>query len=121
MHTRKCTRTVHTCIYMKCSQQTPVRTSFLSTNFDLLEFIICFNNPQIGHNITIKLRFSMIFQNKIQTNAFILYCTRTIRVLYHAKRRHCTCSVGSQYSVWHMLYSVVHCIKYIYCIRMYCS
>ena len=27
---------VHTCIYMKCLQQTPVRTSFLSTNFDLL-------------------------------------------------------------------------------------
>ena len=40
----------------------------------------------------------------------MLYCTRPTRVLYHAKRRQCTSSVSAQYSVWYMLYSVVHCM-----------
>ena len=70
---------MHTCIYMKCLQQTPVRTSLLSTNFGLLWVKICFNNPQIGNKITIKLRFRMVFQNKMQT---LMRWYRTVRVRY---------------------------------------
>ena len=58
---------------MKCLQQMPVRTSLFSTNFDLLWFIIYFDNPQIGHNIT------MIFQNKMQT---LMRWNCTVRVRY---------------------------------------
>ena len=67
---------------MKCLQQTPVRTSLLNRKFDLLWFIIFVNDPQIGHNIiTIKLRFSVIFQNKKQT-LMRWYCTVLVRYVF---------------------------------------
>ena len=117
MHTRKCTRTVHACIYMKCLQQTPARTSLLSTNFDLLWVIICFNNPQIGNKITIKLRFRMVFQNKIRhkcvyTVLYSLYGSDTCSVACLTAALHGLCWHAT--FSWHLLYSVVHYIYILY-------
>ena len=111
-------RCIH--VYMKCLQKTPVRTSLLSTNFDLLWFIIYFNNPQIGHNIISSLDLAWFFKIKC-----IYKCVDT--VLYASDIRSVPCQTAALHELWwraifslHMLYSVVHCIYTVYiCIYIY--